>query len=327
MGNEYNITMKQYNGTDYDILYPATGGEQVTPSSSVLNKFNIINSINTTGNYINLEDILGYLGTLNMYWWKRRSAEISIQGNSGGNTIEAQTVYYSDELVLSGSQVVSLKNPSSIYVTGRSSSQTPTQDLSFLNGKYLQFSSGSFISYFCKCTSISYGFLIGSAGQYGWTANFQYFTSVSITYGNWEYLQSTSSSTYPQNTIQDGYEYVFLGQPFQNIINGGIEVIEYAGTGVSGTQSSPIKITFENTPKVVIISGLSKNSTTSGDVLILTGNLGFGSRLNNSSSSTSQAYILGISCNVNGTTMEYYQDYRPNIGNALDYNYKAYSFY
>lgn len=253
MANTYNITMKQYNGTDYDTLYPTTGGGQVTPSSSILEQFNIINSINTTGNYTNLEDILGYLGTLNMYWWKRRSAEISIQGSSGSYTIDAQTVYYSDELVLTGSRVVSLKDPESIYVTGRSSSQTPTQDLSFLNGKYLKFSSGNFTGYFCKCTSISYGFLIGSAGQFGWTANFQYFTSVSVAYGNWEYFQSTSSSTYPQSGIQDGYEYVFLGTPFQNIINGAqIEVGSYTGTGTYGS-SNPNSFILNGIPKFLII--------------------------------------------------------------------------
>ena len=26
MANTYNITMKQFNGTDYDILNPSTGG-------------------------------------------------------------------------------------------------------------------------------------------------------------------------------------------------------------------------------------------------------------------------------------------------------------
>ena len=190
-----------------------------------------------------------------MYWWKRRSAEISIQGNSGSYLIEAQTVYYSDELVLSGSQVVSLKDPESIYVTGHSSSQTPTQDLSFLNGKYLKFSSGNFISYFCQCTGISYDFIIGSAGQFGWTANFIYFTSVSATYGDWEYVQSTSSSAYPQSGIQDGYEYVFLGQPFQNIINGAqIETGNYVGTGKYGSaESQKNSLTFEQKHGLVII--------------------------------------------------------------------------
>ena len=31
MANTYNITMKQYNGTDYDTLYPTTGGGASNP--------------------------------------------------------------------------------------------------------------------------------------------------------------------------------------------------------------------------------------------------------------------------------------------------------
>ena len=252
MANTYNITMKQYNGTDYDILYPTTGGGQVTPSSSVLDKFNIINSINTTGNYTNLDDVLGYLGTLNMYWWKRRQVgqyEAVVSSSYSTATIipgsSSYYIYVADSVTASSSGVT-LNSPTSSFVNWTSSDNDIIQTI---RNKYWYSSAYSDNIYY-SCN--------GSIQTSGYQKTTQSYSVTSqLAFGDWEYVQSTSSSTYPQSGEQDGYEYVFLGAPFQNIINGAqIETGSYVGTGTYGP-SNPTKITFSGKPYLVFLYDLS----------------------------------------------------------------------
>lgn len=250
MANTYNITMKQYNGTDYDILNPSTGGGQVAPSSSALEQFNIINSINTTGNYTNLDDILGYLGTLNMYWWKKRSVgqyEAVVSSSYSTATIvpgsSSYYIYVADSVTASSSGVT-LNSPTSSFVNWTSNNDDIIQTI---RNKYWYSSAYSNNIYY-SCN----GFIQSSGYQ---KTTQSYSVTSQLVVGDWEYVQSTSSSAYPQSGIQDGYEYVFLGAPFQNIINGAqIETGSYVGTGVYGSAASQkSSITFEQTHGLVII--------------------------------------------------------------------------
>lgn len=260
MGNEYNITMKQYNGTDYDILYPATGGRQVVPSSSVLEQFNIINSINTLGNYANLDDVLGYLGTLNMYWWKRRSTSYNVQiGNLNNTTVGINNNSY----IVYGDLAANGTNPSSDLIIANPQTITPPLTVEKLNvlknNLYKVFGYGytsdiTTPQYYLGSTLLSFN--DNNAGLIT-IYNIDTMSNITITEqtGDWEYVQSTSSSTYPQSGEQDGYEYVFLGSPFQNIINSAqIEVGSYTGTGSYGLNSKNT-YTFSRPPKFVIILG------------------------------------------------------------------------
>lgn len=71
--------------------------------------------------------------------------------------------------------------------------------------------------------------------------------------GDWQYLHSPNRSAYPDSGIQDGYEYEYLGIPFDNAINGvKIETGSYVGTGTYGADN-PNTLTFGFVPKVLAI--------------------------------------------------------------------------
>ena len=73
--------------------------------------------------------------------------------------------------------------------------------------------------------------------------------------GDWGYLHSPNRSAYPDSGIQDGYEYEYLGIPFDNAVNGAkIETGSYTGTGTYGYQNLN-SLTFGFAPKLVIITG------------------------------------------------------------------------
>ena len=65
----------------------------------------------------------------------------------------------------------------------------------------------------------------------------------------------------------DGYEYMYLGVPFDNAVNGAkIETGSYIGTGTYGS-SNLCSLTFGFSPSVLIISGVlkSKSASVSGN--------------------------------------------------------------
>lgn len=77
--------------------------------------------------------------------------------------------------------------------------------------------------------------------------------------GDWEYVQSSSRSAYPDSGNQDGYEYEYLGVPFDNAVTAPkIETGSYVGTGTYG-QSNPNTLTFGFAPKLVLIYNGSKD--------------------------------------------------------------------
>lgn len=71
--------------------------------------------------------------------------------------------------------------------------------------------------------------------------------------GDWEYLQSSNRSAYPDSGTSGGYEYEYLGIPFDNAVTAPkIETGSYVGTGTYG-QSNPNTLTFGFVPKLVWI--------------------------------------------------------------------------
>ena len=262
------------------ILYtPQLGGGQVTPSNSVLEQFNIINSINTTGNYTNLDDVLGYLGTLNMYWWKRRSVgqyqAVVSSSYSTATIISGSSSYYIyvADSVTASSSGVTLNTPTSSFVNW-----TPNNDdiIRTIRNKYWYSSAYSNNIYY-SCNGY-----IQSSGYQRTTQS--YSVTSQLVVGDWEYVQSTSPSAYPQSGEQDGYEYVFLGQPFQNIT----EIIEtgrYVGTGGYGT-SLPNSVVFNRNHGLFLVMQETITSGTLVGIYIagnqwMTGNLGAGQNVQN----------------------------------------------
>ena len=71
--------------------------------------------------------------------------------------------------------------------------------------------------------------------------------------GDWQYLQSSNRSAYPDSGIQDGYEYEYLGIPFDNAVTAPkIETGSYVGTGTYNS-ASPNTLTFGFVPQLVFL--------------------------------------------------------------------------
>ena len=71
---------------------------------------------------------------------------------------------------------------------------------------------------------------------------------------DWQYIQSSNRNAYPDSGTQDGYEYEYLGIPFDNAVNSvKIETGTYTGTGLYG-ESNPVTLTFQNTPRIVFLN-------------------------------------------------------------------------
>ena len=84
----------------------------------------------------------------------------------------------------------------------------------------------------------------------GYTVTAKY---VSNEAGSWQYLQSSSRSAYPDSGTSGGYEYEYLGIPFDNAVTAPkIESGSYVGTGTYNS-ASPNTLTFGFVPQLVFI--------------------------------------------------------------------------
>ncbi len=199
----------------------------------------------------------------NEYWWKRR-----VNITSGGY-VEKKTVVSGDVYIYNSSSQssVSVTYSSNITVTlsgeiSFNSPQTATRDYV---ATHLSEFLGKYVKNLIQSTSTVY-FISPNAGYYEteegtpmvnrYTSGVYSVTSEYVstpTIGDWEYLHSPNRSAYPDSGIQDGYEYEYLGIPFDNAVNGAkIETGSYVGTGTYGV-SNPNSLTFEFEPKIVLI--------------------------------------------------------------------------
>ncbi len=75
-------------------------------------------------------------------------------------------------------------------------------------------------------------------------------TATLVPAGDWEYIHSSSRSAYPDSGTSGGYEYEYLGIPFDNAVTAPkIETGRYVGTGTYG-ESNPNTLTFGFVPKL-----------------------------------------------------------------------------
>ena len=183
----------------------------------------------------------------NEYWWRRRimggsyilfKNSISTYTNSASATL---TLLYSDSVSVSQEDgTITLVSPQSF--TGRGEQTTL-----YINGHYFSYDNGATI-YFAE-----------QDAQIIITTSIQIPCAkcVSIYFednGPWEYIHSPNRNAYPDSGTQDGYEYEYLGIPFDNAVNGvKIETGSYVGTGTYGA-SNPNTLTFGFTPKMVFMT-------------------------------------------------------------------------
>lgn len=241
----------------------------------------------------------------NEYWWRRRimggsyilfKNSISTYTNSASATL---TLLYSDSVSVSQEDgTITLVSPQSF--TGRGEQTTL-----YINGHYFSYDNGATI-YFAE-----------QDAQIKITTSIQIQCAkcVSVYFednGPWQYLHSPNRNAYPDSGAQDGYEYEYLGIPFDNAVNGvKIETGSYVGTGEFGSGKKNT-LTFSRKPLAVIIQAIDArrfavllNGCTSGNAV----SIGSGDRVNVSWTDTSVSWYnsekSSIQMNDSGITYYY----------------------
>lgn len=207
------------------------------------------------------DDVLAFLGRYNLYWWKIRTyaqhyeARVSetVTGAGLSAPYSGTTIfYYSDSISVSQSDgTISLVNPQSVEIYWGN-----TGGVESFTGKYV--CSGTY-------QNLSSVFKFGDSGSWNVhggdsviTMNFSGTRDTIIGFlvvetGEWYFDCSENAEAHPHFGIVDGYEYVYLGIPFSNVLSAAkIEVGSYIGTGTYG-KSNPCSLSFGFAPKIVII--------------------------------------------------------------------------
>lgn len=221
------------------------------------------------------DDVLAELGKYKQYWWRRRipsgkgyeetkrniTAEAQLAYSSGGNLQISKSISIDQS-----TGAISLVNPESFtlvngddytmnlcgeellskgpcYITGAEDSPTLVYFLPPGGGIGRQ--NATLYAY----SQFGYKFLPTAPNV---VAQVVTTNEITKTY-DWAHLQSSTRSAYPDSGTQDGYEYEYLGIPFDNAVTASkIETGSYVGTGTYG-RANPNALTFGFVPKFVWI--------------------------------------------------------------------------
>ncbi len=274
-----------------------------------------------------VDQVLQFLGKYNLYWWRRRTKTISIGEpqnipatseeslvesvaiSRGNSTSDATTFSYSSSIEISedGSGII-LSAPVSDTLSYNTylTSEVTTK----LSGKYYKSYAGN-IWYVPENPNIR-RYTISSSPEYCvWVTP----TSlVSLSIGEWEYIQSADRSAYPDSGFSGGYEYQFLNSPFQNFILPGAQIAtgSYVGTGTYGS-SNPKSLTFDFEPKFVLIFGSGSGSSAAFAFLSFLSQTGSAVQINSTVAGTLPASWVGNTVTWYSTTSANLQMNETNV--------------
>lgn len=241
-----------------------TRADDPTEEGTKLNKANLLKDATAAlfglGSNAVPDEVLAFLGKYAQHWWLRTnqtpvSYYAEVRTKTTGNIVvcysDARTISYSSEISIDQETgAVSLVNPQTI-TSNKKSTLTNA-----IKGKYAtNFVDNSTTIYYVDSTlvyaddEIGYGAMLSSGGGYAITS-----TLSERPAGDIDYVQSTDRNAYPDRGESGGYEYQYLGIPFENAVNGAkIETGSYIGTGTYGS-SNPCSFTFDFVPSLLIIS-------------------------------------------------------------------------
>lgn len=212
------------------------------------------------------DDVLAELGKYKQYWWRRRNlGHYVLQETSISNP---RTIYMSYSSVVTytyGSSVtinqtdgtVTIDNPQTLTTqhVPNASVFDPLIGSYYMCDKPMRHpNTGQEIMLANTLYFIPDGTTITNNGEdyYLATAAMKISTEKTAP-GDWEYLQSSTRSAYPDSGTSGGYEYEYLGIPLDNAVTAPqIETGSYVGTGTYGA-SNPNTLTFGFVPKFVWI--------------------------------------------------------------------------
>lgn len=218
------------------------------------------------------DDVLAAIGRYNQYWWRRRANgshwEPVIADATFHDVVFANGLYgngiiqYSDQITFDSSGAPQLSNPTVLGIPLSSN----TSYLSVLLGKYFAVTKNNYSSggssnpsttlnavYYVPPTTSDFAIsYTDSTYIVRFSCGAVTGTYVSST-GDWEYVQSSNRNAYPDSGTSGGYEYEYLGIPFDNAVTAPkIETGSYVGTGTYGA-SNPNTLTFGFAPHLVIM--------------------------------------------------------------------------
>lgn len=217
-----------------------------------------------------------YLGKFNLHWWKRRSysdvpiveTDQTIQSDQNreqyyittfyGDSYGNSTLKYASDVYIDTDGSIKLLNPETkkVYMFG--------SDRDVILGKYVETinelypDQGGKIYYIPASNNLVYAENLG--GYYRCYTKFIETLKISdIPLPDpWKYLQSYDRSAYPDSGEQDGYEYQYLGVPFENLPGAlNIEKGTYIGKGVAGS-GNPNILTLGFEPELICITANTK---------------------------------------------------------------------
>lgn len=220
------------------------------------------------------DDVFAAIGKYKQYWWRRRvniaeggyvehqtvvSGNIYINEDTPTTAMKVYITYSSAITVNTATGNITFYNPQTM--TG----STARQDPSLLLGKYAKnLSTSKNTLYFISDNATYYETEEGDPSVNRYTSGVYEVTSVyneDVYIGDWQYIQSINRNAYPDSGIQDGYEYEYLGVPFDNAVTAPkIETGSYVGTGTYGADN-PNTLTFGFVPKLVFIVAINNYAT------------------------------------------------------------------
>lgn len=229
------------------------------------------------------DDVLAELGKYKQYWWRRRipAGERYVEVQSDipnaiglfGPYVETSQVIYSKQLTIdqnngtaalgaeltlpktSGQELAeAIVANAPLYVSVSGTIYCIPDGATAGAGSNPSFNTSTIMYY--TSSNKDYVYINGSGTPLGKTVTTE---RKQIPAGDWQYLQSSNRNAYPDSGTQDGYEYEYLGIPFDNAVTAPkIETGSYVGTGTYGA-SNPNTLTFGFAPKLVLIYNGSKD--------------------------------------------------------------------
>lgn len=269
------------------------------------------------------DDVLAELGKYKQYWWARKKVSYVEKQTQSTSQVLADgswpvTITYANSISIDQlTGEISLIDPQTVTLTNGGEENT-------LLGKYCK-TSGVTPEKVLKFpeSNVSWEFNTGTPRFIRGTPVY-IVTDDEIISNIVEYVRSSTRSAYPDSGVSGGYEYEYLGIPFDNAVTAPkIETGSYVGTGTYGS-ANPNTLTFGFAPKIVCVFGPTAGSELGNPLthcaMILTGDAGFRS---------DSGRIIGyfVVHQITGNTVSWYStdsqpDSQGNIANNT-YNYIA----
>ena len=255
-------------------VYDMTRADQPTQQGDPLNKATLLKDATAALFGLGADSVpdeaFAYLGKYAQHWWKRRTSGkyVAIFGdakrlNIWQGTLSGSTSFnhYSDSLNISQSDgTFSLATDTTLQL-----SVNTYQNANQLRGKYF-YCTAELLENAVTKDKVYFVPVTASAQISDEGSSIRYISiecqdvTTKVEFGEWEYVQSSDRHTYPDSGEQDGYEYQYLGIPFDNATTAPkITTGSYVGTETSRT----ISVSFNSPITAFIICALDRVVITS----------------------------------------------------------------